>query len=357
MPARIAVNSHTNQVYVTLGNHVTVLKGTELIADVHTGHGLGEALAIDEANDWVYVVNEYSDSVSIIRGTELITHVATVGSAPKAVAIGPSRQQAYVVSFYKKRPDGQRQEIEGNILVLNGSKVVTNLTFERIPFRHVVADSNGYIYAGAAGGTIVVLKDLQEVGRYEGILVGGIRSSIVSMEANPQTGEVYTLDSANRVRKFKEGKLLEEVEIANSMNNSYELIRLHPTTGTLHLLNRPTREVVTLNAWQSAAHIPVGERAIRMKIDPFTGNVYVVNFYSSSITAINDTKVLDTIKTGWLPSDVGINPNNGMVYVVNTGDQTISVLGYPPPNFTPPAPTQAPTAPTAPTRAPTRPYP
>jgi YVTN family beta-propeller protein len=94
-----------------------------------------------------------------------------------------------------------------------------------------------------------------------------------------------------------------------------------------------------------------------MAIDPLTGNVYVANFDGNSVTTIHGTEVLTTTQVGWYPYGIGINPTNGWVYVANINDGTVSVLGYPPPNYTPPAPTQAPTAPTAPTRAPTRPYP
>ena len=191
------------------------------------------------------------------------------------------------------------------------------------------------------------------------------------MDIDSRTGSIFVLDESNDIAKFKDGKLLEKIRVTNAMNKTYNLIRVHPSTGQLYLLNQGTKEMVILDDWQPSAHVPVGERAGLMEIDPFTGNVYVANFFNATITVINGTKVLDTLQMG--ASAIGINPNNGWVYVANTAKQTVTVLGYPspnsiqptptksaypPPNYTPPAPTKIPTAPTIPTRTPTtKPYP
>jgi DNA-binding beta-propeller fold protein YncE len=356
VPVETAINRRTNLAYLTLSNHVAVFKDTELVADIKTGQVWGSELAIDETNDLVYVVNEFSDSVSVIRGTQLVTNVTTIGNGPRDVAIDSQGRLAYVVSAYQKLPNGKRGNAEGNILVLNGAQVVTNLTLARESFMRVVADANGYVYAATIFGTIVVLKDLKEVARFEGVPAGVYttdRTVLLDMTVSLNTREVYILDSGNNVRKFKDGQLLEQHKMTGELASYYERIRIHPLTKQFYLLSKKRKEVVIIDNWQEVGRVPVSEYATRLEIDPLTGNAYVVNVYDGSITVMNSTQALGTIKTGHIPGSIGINPNNGMVYVMNTADQTVTILGYPPPNFTPPAPPKAPTAPLAPTRAPT----
>jgi DNA-binding beta-propeller fold protein YncE len=356
--SRMAVDRRTGYVYVTLSMYVKVIKDTEVVANLTTAQGWANSIAIDEANDWVYVTYTSSDKISIIHDTQLITNAIIPDIDPMAVTIEPKSRWAYAVSGYNKRFDRTKTTVDSNILVLNGLKVIANLKIEGALFTHVAADANGYVYAGDHYGAIVVFKDLKEVARYEGILIGGIKASIKDITVDPRSGEVYVLDGFDNVRKLKDGKLIEEKRIPQVKNKTYELIRIHPITGYIHLLSKGTNEVVILKDWNSIARVPVGAEPIRMEIDPLTGNVYVASFRDGTVTVINGTQVLGTIKTGRQPVALGINPNNGWVYVFDTLNQTISVLGYPPPNYTPPAPTKTPPAPTAPTRAPTpKPYP
>ena len=357
VPSSIAVNRRTDHVYVTLSDHIAVFKGIENVAHLATAQEWAESVAIDEANDWAYVVNTWSGSISAIHNSQLITNVIIPEIDFVAVTIEPKSHWAYAVSGFNMRPNRQKYKFESHILVLNGAKPVANLPFDGVLFTHIIADANGYVYAGDRHGAIVIVKDLKEMGRYAGGQNGSGLDSVRDMSVDPRTDHMFVLDESNMIAKFKNGILVDKARITNERNKTYELIRVHPLTGKIYLLNKGVKQVVIIDNWKEIARVPVGGEPVRMEIDPLTGNVYVANFRDGTVTVINDTKVLDTIKTGWHPAAIGINPNNGWLYVTNSGDQTISVLGYPPPNFTPPAPTKAPLVSTPPRPPTPRAYP
>jgi DNA-binding beta-propeller fold protein YncE len=365
VPARVAVNRHTNLVYITLSTHVAVFKETKQLATINTGHKWAVGIAIDEKKDWVYVTNTYSDTVSVIRGTELITNVATLGRDTAGVVVDPTSQRAYVLSSYPKR-EPNAPGLESSILILEGPKVVAHLKFGQIILTHIIADPvNGYIYAGGARGVVRVIKDAREVARFEGAPSYDAPASVRSMDVNLKTGEVYVLDGFNNIRKFKEEKLLDTIKLNEQRAGVFEFLHLHPSNGYFYLTKGSREVLVFKDDWQEIAKLPTGQVSVHTAIDPFTGNVYVANFYDGTVSVFNGVKPLGKLETDWHPARIGINPNNGMVYVVNTGDETISIFGYLPQNSTPatsisgyPPPNYTPPAPTAPTRAPTqRPYP
>jgi YVTN family beta-propeller protein len=333
------------------------LKEDKVVTALPTKGQNSEFIAVDEVDDWVYIVNGSSHNVTVLQGTQVLTTVATIGALPRDVAIEPKSQLAYVVSGSRRGVLPNEDPVEGNIFVLKGTQIMGNLKMGRELLTHVIADPiGGYIYAGGAGGNIVVVKGLEQVAKIEQVKIGGLGGPVKAMDVNARTGEVYVLDGFDTIRRFKDGQLLDTVNFSRSAGY-FRNLRLHPITGDLYVVDWKESEVRILRNLKEIARLKAGQGALKMAIDPLTGNVYVANYDSGTVTVIHGTEVLANIKVGWYPYGIAVNPTNGWVYVANINDSTVSVLGYPPPNFTPPAPAKAPTAPTAPTRAPTRPYP
>jgi YVTN family beta-propeller protein len=363
----VIVNPRTGYVYVSNDSdfgYVTVLKGTERVTGLSTKGGssldLGQKMAVDETNGWVYVLNRHSNSVAVIRGTEVITTINTFGHLPVAVAVEPRSHWAYIVSEYGKDPRIAKDILEGTVTVIKGQQVIGNIKLGRVLLTRVIADPvNGYVYTGGTNGNFFVLKGLEKIAEIEQVKIGGTIDSIKMIDVNPQTGEVYVLGAFAEVRRFKAGKLLDSVNLQGSEPKTPYLqnLRVHPQMGNVYVVDQRANTVIVLRDMKEIARLPVGKSPLKMEIDPLTGNVYVANFDDSTVSVIQGTEVIATIKVGLYPYGIAVNPANGWVYTSNHIDGTVSVLGYPPPNYTPPAPTQAPTAPTAPTRAPTRPYP
>lgn len=321
-----AINTKTGYIYVAGSINVTIIKGIKSIGEVETGGREVTSMAVDEANDLVYVVNQYSDNVTVIRGAERIGIVPTVGHSPRSVAIEPNSHLAYIVSGYRSHPL-TGDSVGSDILVLNGNKVIDNLRIEgRVLLTQVVADPvSGYIYAADAGEDVIVLKGLQEVARYK------TPPSIAqnTMTVDPRTGEVYVLSGATLYR-FKEGKMIDSVKIKD---NEVDAIRVHPMTGDVYIPHWGHEiekgNMLILRNMKEIGELKVGERPHAMTIDPLTGNIYVASFLDNTVTVVNGTQVLATINVGQYPYNVVVNPTNGWVYVSNTYDGTVSVLGYP----------------------------
>lgn len=318
----IRVNPHTGYVYVAGSLQVTVFKGAERVGEIDTGGINVKSMALDEANGFVYAVNENSDNVTVIRGTEVIGIVPTVGKQPTSIAVEPLSGLAYVVSAYQSRPLTQ---IEGNVLVLNGARVVGNLKLGRLGLWHIVADPvGGYVYAGDLTGTIVVFKGVQEVARYS-------FTALLSMTADPRTGEVYVFADLSLWR-FKEGKLIDSVRFSPTTLPVWQMA-VHPKTSDVYIpyggSKRGIGHVLVLHEMREIGDIEVGGGPASVAIDPKTGNVYVASYETDTVTVINGTKTLATIKVGWYPVYVGVNPTNGWVYISNIAEGTVSILGYP----------------------------
>jgi YVTN family beta-propeller protein len=368
----VAVNQRTGQIYVLHSTHVNVLKGVNTVADLKTGYDYANGMAVDEAGNWIYITNLFSDTVTVIRNTQVVDNIATLGANPHAVAVEPNSYLAYIVSGYGKRVSGVKGDIEGNILILSGTQVVTNLNVGRLLLTHVVADPvGGYIYTGGISGTIAVIKGTEVLTKHEGIVIGGLGGPILAMGANPRTGEIYVLEGNGHVRRFRDGKLIDQVSVWKN-RTSLRSLQVHPLTGDVYVTDAGLKQAIVLRDMKEIARLPVGSEPRKMAIDPLTGNIYVANARDDTITVINGTEVLSTIKVGWRPFGIGINPVNGWVYVANEGDGTVSVLGYsstnyssptstkapPTPTKVPPTPTKASGIPSAPTRTPTtKPYP
>ncbi len=328
----VVTNPRTGYIYVAGSRHINILKGTESIGEVETGGIQVKSMAVDEADDLVYVVNEYSDNVTVLRGTERIGIVPTVGRSPWSVAVEPKSHLAYIVSGYRDRPL-TGDSVGSDILVLRGNQVVSNLRVSgRIVLTQVVADPiGGYIYAAGAADDVIVFKGLQEVARYK------VPPSFAKITVDSRSGTVYVLSDAI-IYRFKEGKMVDSVKIKD---NEVDMMQVHSTTGDVyvpHWGHEPKiGSMLILRDMNTISDLKVGERPHALTIDPLTGNVYVASFQDNTVTVINGFQVLATIKVGWYPYNIGVNPANGWVYVSNINDGTVSILGYPPSQSSTPA--------------------
>ncbi len=326
----MVTNAQTGYIYFARGNYLTILKGAEIVREAKTMGQNVASMAIDEMNDLVYVVSEYSDNVTVIHGTDVIGVIQTVSHRPRGVAVESKSRYAYVVSGHRNVPPNE-DPVESNILVLNGTQVIENLKVSgRVLLREVVADSiGGHIYAGGSTD-IVVFKGLQEVARHKIPSLDGISHSL---DINPRTGEVYAF-AAKKLYRFKDGKLVDSVNLNPNMGNVWE-IRVQPATGAVYISHngyaRDQGHILVVREMQVIGEIKVGGLS-SLAVDPLTGNVYAADFGSYSetvVTVINGTQVLGTIKVGGMPYKIDVNPTNGWVYVSNTQGGTVTVLGYP----------------------------
>jgi YVTN family beta-propeller protein len=278
-------------------------------------------------------LNEFSDSVSIIQGTQVITTLLVGGRLPTDIAYDSNTNQVYVVTGYAPNVNlSANGAIQGNLTIIADDKVTDIVSLGDTFSVFIEVDPvYEYIYVGAAGGDVVVLKDHQEVARYKGDY------TMDAMDIDLRTGDVYVLAPASdgiNFNRFREGKLIERLDVEGE-GGTVDALQVHPTTGDIYIIDVLLREVVVVrpeaNAEQGLSiigRVPVGNGPSRMAIDPQTGNVYVANIFSNDVTAIQGTEVLTTYQVGWYPYGIGVNPANGWVYVANTNEDSITILGF-----------------------------
>lgn len=317
----VVVNTRTGYTYIAGRSQVTILKGTERVREVETGGEGASSMAVDETNNYVYVVNRDSDSVTVIRGIERIGVISTVGKGPTGVTVEPHSGYAYVVSGYRGGPG--RGDLEGNILLLKGTQAIENIKLGSVVPTQIVADPvGGYVYA-AGLRDVVILKGSQEITRRR---IG----ALIAMAVNPTTGEVFILADLI-LHRFKQGNLIDTVPLKGNQLPIWQ-IAVHPTSGDIYIpyggSTRGVSHVLILRAMSGIGDIEVGDGPAALTIDPVTGNVYVASYEADTVTVINGTRKLATIKAGWYPLGIGVNPADGVVYVANIADGTITILGF-----------------------------
>jgi YVTN family beta-propeller protein len=333
----IMVNPRTGYVYV--GNddsfgYISIIKGIDWLTALPTGAERSPSqstveIAADEARGWVYALNSHASSLVIIQNTEVVTTIQTVGRGPSSVVVEPKSHWAYVVSGYKQYRSAS-DPVEGNILVLDGPKVIGNINVGRVLLTHVAADpTSGYVYAGGASSEVIVIQGMQEITRH-------IKTKLIpqapvrAIDTNVTTGEVYVLDAFGGVRRFKADKYLDNFETGGPNGKGVLAMRVHPKTGDLYIPWGST-QVGRVDVWHNnnkLVELKVGGGPAHMDIDPLTGYVYIANYGSDTVSVISGTEVITNIKVGVYPYGIAVNPTNGWVYVTNNLDNSVSVLGY-----------------------------
>ena len=305
------------------------IKGTQSIGTIPIDRAQIISMAVDESANILYAVDEFGDRVFVIRGIELIGIVPTVGRNPRNVAVDPIKHLAYIVSMYKSRPLG---EIEGNILILNGTEVVGNLNLGRLALAQVVADPiGGYVYAGDISSKIVVLNGLQEVARYD------LKDSLYGMDVDMRTSRVYVF-GFSQLSQLNRGKFVETVK-SNYQPFISPSLRVQPITGNVYVSDgyppSPKGEVLgkgqvrVFREMKRISEIALGSGFTRLAIDSLNGNVYATSSHEKTMTIIHGNQVLKTINLGNYSDGIAVNLATGWVYLLTLSNGTVTVLGYP----------------------------
>ena len=329
-PVDMVFNAQTKLMYITntRGDHIGVFKDLEQVATIPSTGDEPRSLAVDKANGWIYAVNYYSNNVTVIQDVAMVGTVTVAGRGPQAIAVETQRGWAYVVAGHNTDPPfGARAVVGSHVTILQGTEVIGHIELGPFFTDEVVADPvSGYVYVGSNKGQVFVLDGLDVIAQHD------VHQSVYTMDVNPQTGDVYVLNSAGdrNLTRFHEGRFKGKVGFKENGRGASEIrnMQVHPMTGDVYVVDSVAHEVIVVRNMRIKARTPVGSGALKMVIDPITGNVYMANFWSNNVAVIHGTDTLGNIDVGWYPYGIGVNSNNGWVYVSNTNDDTVTVLGY-----------------------------
>ncbi len=331
-PDAVVVNPATGWVYVINGasNNVAVITQTHLLATVPVGDlGYRGQGTYSDNTGYVYIANHYlrikhrgADTVTVMDGARVLTTIALpCGESIGALAAHPHNEYVYVTSEYQVQAESLGP---GYVHVVSGTQVIATMPVGEVPAEIAINPRNKYAYVGnyrnsevsiIDGTTVIATIPLHPEGGVDAI------------DIDPRTGLVYVLGTAPGYDIV----LIEDTaEVARIDDVGYYLrnLQVHPHTGDVYIVDFGADEVVVMRDRAVVARLPVGQAPVKMDIDPLTGNVYVACYESNEVAVIQGTEVLSRIKVGWYPYAIAVNPQNGWVYVANTNDSTVTVLGF-----------------------------
>ena len=239
-----------------------------------------DGVAVNDADDTVYVTNFGSGDVSVINGrTGTVAGTITVGSNPIGVAVDQVDDTVYVTN-----------RTSGTVSVINGRSL----------------DDSGTITVGS-NPIGVAVNDGDDT-----VYVTNFSSGDVSVI----NGRTRTVDDTITVGDNPVGVAVDEGDDTVYVTNF--------SSNTVWVINGRTRTVDDT--------ITVGTRPYGVAVDQGDDTVYVTNEGSNNVSVINGRTrtVAGTITVGSSPNGVAVDDsgtNAGLVYVANQGGNTVSVIG------------------------------
>ena len=280
-PDGVAVNDADDTVYVTNfgSGDVSVINGrTGTVAGTITVGSGPIGVAVDQGDDTVYVANFSDDTVSVINGrTGTVDDTIPVGDSPRGVAVDQGDDTVYVTN-----------QVSNTVSVINGwtRTVDDTITVGSNPLGVAVDQVDDTVYVtNSTSGTVSVIN-----------------------------GRTRTVDDTITVGGGPYGV---------AVNDGDDTVYVTNFGSIVWVINGRTGSVDDT--------ITVGTRPYGVAVDQRDDTVYVTNEGSNNVSVINGRTrtVAGTITVGSSPNGVAVDDsgtNAGLVYVANTGDNTMSVI-------------------------------
>ncbi|MGC9106548.1 MAG: YncE family protein, partial [Thermoprotei archaeon] len=145
-PIALLYNPSNGYVYVItegLGS-VLIISGTRIIGEVYVGYNLISPI-YNPSNGYVYVANKDSWTVSVINGTKVVAKVS-VGSVR---TYGLVEEKTYSVPVLLYNPSNGyvyvANEYSDSVSVIDGTRVIANVPVGNRPVALAYNHSNGYV--------------------------------------------------------------------------------------------------------------------------------------------------------------------------------------------------------------------
>jgi YVTN family beta-propeller protein len=145
-PFALAVNPHTDLLYVTNLSDISVISGVAntLTTTVSVGR-TPYNVAVNTTTNTIYVPNETSNSLSVISGaTNTVTATVNVGTEPFSVGVNPKTNRVYVAN-----------SLDNTVSVINGAtnSVVATVSVGTDPYNIGIDPTTYHIYVSNHSGS------------------------------------------------------------------------------------------------------------------------------------------------------------------------------------------------------------
>ena len=277
-------------------------------------------LAVDTANDRVYVANEGSNNVTVLNATTGATLGAIgVGAQPRSIAVNESAGRLYVTNWGSD-----------NVSVIDTSTdtVLRSVPVGGMPEDVLVDGVNGDVYVTNWQSNNVTVFTCASDTVVKSIGVGTTPTGLV---LNPANDEVYVAnrDSDNlSVIDGSNNTVIQTVAVA-PLSGPVEMV-LDPAAGELFVSDWYSNNVTVVNVTTAhvVAELPVGVSPWGIGLDSVDGDLYVANSGASNVSAIGaaSEKTVGSVMVGGFPTGLAIDPSTGEVFVANYGSNTVSAI-------------------------------
>jgi YVTN family beta-propeller protein len=289
----LAIDQHTNTLYVTNANDNTVSVVNTATCNAHTSSGCDQSpptiavgngpagVTIDERTHTVYVANQADNTVSVINGAICNAHVTSgcdqtpptvaAGNAPLPIALDHATHTLYVAN-----------QGDNTISVINA------------------ATCNAQNTSGCNQTPPTV----------------AVKDSPYGLAVDEHTDTVYVANTGNEIFQTPYANLTSSVSIIS---------------GTA------CNATQTSGCGQTPPSVTVGGFPWDVTVDPTTDAVYVTSIVDSDVAVINGAacnghvandclpRVIPARTGGW-PSDIGLDHGSRTIYVTNNEDGTMSLF-------------------------------
>ncbi len=277
-------------------------------------------LAVDTANDRLYVANQGSDNVTVLNATTGAAEGAIgVGVEPRSVAVNESSGRVYVTNWGSN-----------NVSVIDAATdtVLGSVPVGGMPEDILVDSANGYVYVtNWQSDNVTVFSCASDT--VEGSIAVG--TTPTGLLLNPANDEVYVVnrDSYNlSVIDGSNNSVVETVALP-SQSGPVEMT-LDSATGDLFVTDWYSNNVtvVDMASARAVAELPVGLSPWGIGLDATDGDLYVANSGESNVSVIGaaSEKIVGSVLVGGGPTGLAIDPSTGEVFTANGGSGTVSAI-------------------------------
>ena len=294
-PFGLAVDHADDTVYVANAGAgtVSIVGGRSgMVSDTVTVSGQPSNIAVNQSDDTVYVSRFTGDSLGVFSGRSASPQLAdqSVGDGPRGVAVLESDDTVFVANF----------NTTGTISILRGRNL----------------DDSSLTPTGSGSGPRGVAVDQTD----DTVYVTGFGS--------PSGGGTSLYGFSGRTPPAG-------VPSAVSVGNSPESVAVNGADDSVYVTNSGSGTVTVVNGRDISQRstISVGLTPYGIAVDEADDTVYVANFGSTSLSVIDGktaTRTDDTVALPGGPYGVAVDavgPNAGLIYVSNYNAGTVSVIG------------------------------
>ncbi len=314
-PTALAVNSTTNEIYVTssANNSLAVIDGTTDTVSRVVPIGLDpRGVAVDPATGKIYVACYGSDALTVFdEGSGSISSVS-VGPSPLAVAVDQTADKIYIVN-----------EDSSFLTVVDGAtnSVSTIRASFTLPRDVAVNDATGMVYVAA--NTYVYMIDPKAA-----------TTTMLSpmelprgMAVDQNTGEVYVADwDGNDVLAISNNGGASPISVGTEPID----VAVNQATGLIYAADAGSNDLAVIDGTNGdTTSIGLDAQPIAVAVNPTTGNVYVLSQDGNSVTVIDGNAAASSPASGTSTpgSTATTTPAQQTVITLDIGQTAYSVNG------------------------------